>query len=59
MKNWNELTLEDCCIFGSIGFEFVIEGGKITDVLHKRPDCRLQPSRFGAAEAVEQAAPVL
>ena len=28
-------TLEDLIILNNIGFEFVIEGGKITDVSHR------------------------
>lgn len=29
-----EATVEDLCILNELGFEFVVEGGEITDVLH-------------------------
>lgn len=29
-----EATLEDLCRLNQLGFEFVIEGGKVTNVLH-------------------------
>lgn len=29
-----EATVEDLCRLNELGFEFVIEGGEITDVLH-------------------------
>lgn len=30
-----EATLEDLITLNELGFEFVVEGGAITDVLHK------------------------
>ena len=29
-----EATVEDLCRLNELGFEFVVEGGEITDVLH-------------------------
>lgn len=31
-----QATLEDLCILHNLGFEFVVEDGEITDVLHSR-----------------------
>jgi len=30
-----EATLEDLCVLNELGFEFVIEDGEISDVLHR------------------------